>query len=101
MISTVLQHLGDVATLATVCPVAPAGAAAPVNELTGNMLWFLKIAFPTAIAVCILLIVAGRMANARVLVGVGAGGIAIVFLCGIGFLVLPGMISGMVGGGCI
>lgn len=101
MITTVLPHLNDLASLATVCPVAPAGAKGPVDELTGNMLWFLKYAFPVAIAVCILLIVAGRMANARMLVGVGAGGIAVVFLAGLGFLILPGMVSGMIGGGCI
>ena len=84
-----------------VCPVAPGNAAKYVDQITGNVLWGVGVLFVLAIIIGIGAIVAGRLFSMPHASRVGVISVVVVFACAIAYLVLPGMLNGILGKGCI
>ncbi|MGL5825278.1 MAG: hypothetical protein ACRCYU_10750 [Nocardioides sp.] len=96
----------DVMTKATmlaaeVCPKAPPGAVGPTNDITSYVLWGVGVLFGLAIIVGIGAIIAGRVFALPHASKVGVISVVVVFACAIAYLALPGMLSGILGRGCI
>lgn len=87
--------------VAAVCPVAPPGAQAPVDEITGYVLWGVIVMFAIGVIVLVGCVIGGivfRMSHAAK----GAvGGIVAMLVAAIGYLVLPGILDGILGSGCV
>ena len=83
-----------------VCPVAPGNAAQYVDQITGNVLWAIGVLFVLAIVVGIGAIVAGRLFSMPHASKVGIS-VVVVFVAAIAYLTLPGMLSTLLGSGCI
>ena len=86
---------------AKVCPQAPPGAVGPTNEITGYVLWGVIILFGLGIIIAIGAIIAGRVFSLPHASKVGVISVVVVFACAIAYLVLPGMLTGILGKGCI
>ena len=86
---------------AKVCPKAPPGAVGPTNEITGYVLWGVILLFGFAIIISIGAIIAGRVFSLPHASKVGVISVVVVFACAIAYLVLPGMLNGVLGKGCI
>jgi len=84
-----------------ICPKAPPGAVAPTNEITGYVLWGVIILFSISVIVAIGAIVAGRVFGMPHASKVGVISIVVVFISAVAYLVLPGMVNGIIGKGCI
>lgn len=84
-----------------VCPKAPPGAVGPVNEITGYVLWGVIILFGLGIVIGIGAIIGGRIFSMTHASKVGVISIVVVFVAAVGYLVLPGMLNGILGQGCI
>ena len=83
-----------------VCPVAPGNAAKYVDQITGNVLWGVGVLFILAIVVGIGAIVAGRLFSMPHASKVGVISV-VVFVAAIAYLTLPGMLTALLGAGCI
>ena len=86
---------------AAVCPVAPPGAQAYADQITGYVLWGVLILFVIGVVVAIGAVVAGRLFSMPHASKVGVVSIAVVFLAAVGYMILPGMIGGITGSGCV
>lgn len=86
---------------AVVCPVAPPGAQAYADKITGYVLWGVLALLVIGVVTAVGAIVGGRVFAMPHASKVGVISIAVVFLAAIGYMVLPGMISGITGTGCI
>lgn len=86
---------------AKICPKVPPGARGPTNEITGYVLWGVIALFGIGIIVAIGAIVAGRVFGMPHASKVGVISIVVVFICAVAYLVLPGMVNGILGKGCI
>lgn len=86
---------------AKVCPKAPPGATAPTSEITSYILWGVIWLFGIALVVGIGAIIAGRVFSLSHASKVGVISLVVVFACAIAYLVLPGMLNGILGKGCI
>ncbi len=84
-----------------VCPIAPGNAAKYVDQITGNVLWGVGVLFLLAIVVGIGAIVAGRLFAMPHASKVGIISIVVVFVAAIAYLTLPGMLTALLGAGCI
>ena len=84
-----------------VCPVAPPGAQAYADQITGYVLWGVLILFVVGVVVAIGAVVAGRLFSMPHASKVGVVSIAVVFLAAVGYMILPGMIGGITGSGCV
>lgn len=84
-----------------ICPVAPGDAQVYVDQITGYVLWGVKVMFVIAVVVSIGAIVAGRLFSMPQASKLGVVSIVVVFLCAIAYLVLPGMLDAILGSGCI
>ena len=84
-----------------VCPVAPGDAAKYVDQITGNVLWGVGVLFLLAIVVGIGAIVAGRLFSMPHASKIGIISVVVVFVAAIGYLTLPGMLTTLLGAGCI
>ena len=84
-----------------ICPTAPGGAQKYVDQITGYVLWGVGILFVVAIVVAVGAIVAGRLFSMPHASKVGVISLVVVFACAIAYLVLPGMLDGILGNGCI
>ena len=84
-----------------VCPVAPGNAAQYVDQITGNVLWGVGVLFILAIVVGIGAIVAGRLFSMPHASKVGIISVVVVFVAAIAYLTLPGMLTTLLGSGCI
>lgn len=95
----------DVAVFAAaagaVCPVAPGNAQQYVDEITGYILWGVLALFTIGLLIGIGAILAGRIFGMPHASKAGVVSIVIIFVAGIGYLVLPGMVNGFMGTGCI
>ena len=96
----------DLMTSATVaavevCPEAPPGAVEPTNEITGYVLWGVMVLFGLAIIIGVGAVIAGRMFALPHASKVGVISLVVVFGCAIAYLALPGMLSAILGDGCI
>ena len=83
------------------CPVAPGNAAQYVDQITGNVLWGVGVLFILAIVVGIGAIVAGRLFSMPHASKVGIISVVVVFVAAIAYLTLPGMLTALLGSGCI
>jgi hypothetical protein len=89
-------------TVATkVCPKAPPQATQPVNEIEGYVLWGVILLFGIAVIVGLGAVLAGRVFAMPHASKVGVISIVVVFICAVAYLVLPGMVDGILGSGCI
>ncbi len=86
---------------AKVCPKAPPGAVEPTNEITSYVLWGIGLLFVLGILIAIGAIIAGRVFSLPHASKVGVISVVVVFACAIAYLVLPGMLNGILGKGCI
>jgi hypothetical protein len=84
-----------------ICPTAPGGAQKYVDQITGYVLWGVGILFVVAIVVAVGAIVAGRLFSMPHASKVGVISIVVVFMSAVAYLVLPGMLSSIMGSGCI
>ncbi|WP_404351774.1 hypothetical protein LG324_03385 [Phycicoccus jejuensis] len=89
------------AQIARVCPQAPPGAQRYADQLMGYVLWGVGILFVLGIVVSIGAIVAGRVFGLPHASKAGVVGVALVFLAVLAYLVGPGIVSSMLGAGCI
>ncbi|MDN5805009.1 MAG: hypothetical protein L0H26_10575 [Microlunatus sp.] len=90
-----------VAAVPAVCPIAPPGAQQYANTLTGYVLWGVLALFAVGIAVSIGAVVGGRVFAMPHASKAGVVGIAVVFVAAIGYMVVPGMLTGILGSGCV
>ncbi len=84
-----------------ICPKAPAGAEAYVDQITGYVLWGVLALFVIGVVVGVGAIVAGRVISMPHASKVGIISIVVVFLAAIAYMILPGMIAGITGNGCV
>ena len=84
-----------------VCPVAPGDAQKYIDQITGYVLWGVGVLFLLAIVVGVGAIVAGRMFSMPHASRVGVISVVVVFVAAIAYLILPGMLTGLLGVGCI
>jgi len=94
----------DSATLMIVldiCPQAPGGAQKYVDQITGYVLWGVGVLFLVALVVAVGAIVAGRLFSMPHASKVGVISIVVVFIAAVAYLVLPGMLTAVMGSGCI
>jgi len=98
-----MDSLSAAATVVAVkvCPKAPPGAAEPVNEITGYVLWGVIILFGLGVVIGIGAVIGGRIFSMPHASKVGVISIVVVFVAAVGYLVLPGMLNGILGQGCI
>jgi hypothetical protein len=96
------HHIAGAAALAgQVCPKAPAGAQTFVDQLTGYVLWGVLALFVIGGITGVGSIVAGRVFSMPHASKVGVISIVVVFLAAIGYMIVPSMITGITGSGCI
>jgi len=86
---------------AMVCPKAPTGAVVPTDDITGYVLWGIIWLFGLGVVISIGAIIAGRVFSLPHASKVGVISAVVVFACAIAYLVLPGMLNGILGDGCI
>lgn len=84
-----------------VCPVAPGDAQKYIDQITGYVLWGVGVLFLLAIVVGVGTIVAGRLFSMPHASRVGVISVVVVFVAAIAYLILPGMLTGLLGVGCI
>jgi len=84
-----------------ICPKAPPGAIEPTNEITGYIVWGVIILFSLALIIGLGAIVAGRIFSMPHASKVGVVSLVVVFVAAVAYLVLPGMLDGILGSGCI
>ncbi len=88
-------------TVMAICPKAPPGATGPVNEITGYVVWGVIILFGLALIIGLGAIVAGRIFSMPHASKVGVISLVVVFVAAVAYLVLPGMLDGILGNGCV
>jgi hypothetical protein len=86
---------------AKVCPKAPPGAAEPTGQIQGYVLWGVLVLFSIAVFVGIGAVIAGRVFGMPHASKAGVISIVVVFCCAVAYLVVPGMVAGMLGEGCV
>lgn len=89
------------ALAAKVCPKAPPGAQVPMNEMTGYVMWGVIALMGLGMLVGVGGIVAGRVFSMPHASKMSIIGICVVFGAAIAYLVLPGILNGIVGKGCV
>lgn len=87
--------------VAKTCPKAPPGAQAPVDEITGYVLWGVKIIFGVALLVGLGSVVGGRLFSMPHASKIGVISLVVVFVAAIGYLTLPGLLDSFMGKGCV
>lgn len=84
-----------------VCPKAPPGAVEPTNQITSYVLWGVGVLFVLALVIGVGAIVGGRVFAMPHASKLGVVSLVVVFVSAIGYLVLPGMLGGILGQGCL
>lgn len=92
---------GTALVAAKVCPKVPPGAQGPTDEITGYVLWGVIALFGISVIVALGAIIAGRVFGMPHASKVGVISVVVVFVCAVAYLVLPGMVDGILGNGCI
>ena len=87
--------------LPAVCPVAPPGAEAYANTITGYVMWGVLILFAVGVVVGVGAIVGGRVFSMPHASKTGVVSIVVVFIAAVAYMILPGMIAGVTGSGCV
>lgn len=86
---------------AKVCPKAPPGAVHPTHQIEGYVLWGVVTLFGISVIVAIGAVVASRIFGMAHASKIGVISLVVVFISAIAYLILPGMVSGLLGNGCI
>ncbi len=84
-----------------ICPKAPPGAQALVDQVTGNVAWGVLAIFAVAGLVCIGAIAAGKLFGMHQASKFGVVGLCVVLLAAICYMIWPGTLDSIVGNGCI
>ena len=84
-----------------ICPKAPPGAQALVDQVTGNVAWGVLAIFALAGLVSIGAIAAGKMFGMSHASKWGVVGLCVVVLAAICYMIWPGTLDSIVGNGCI
>ena len=84
-----------------VCPVAPPGAQQYADQITGYVLWGVGILFIVGVVVAIGAIVAGRIFAMPHASKAGIVSIFVSMLAGIAYMVVPSIVTSILGSGCI
>lgn len=87
--------------VAAVCPVAPPGAQAPVDEITGYVLWGVIVIFGIGAFVLVGCVIGGIVFRMPHAAKGAVGGIVAMLAAAIGYLILPGILDGILGSGCV
>ncbi|OLT22344.1 hypothetical protein BJF81_00300 [Ornithinimicrobium sp. CNJ-824] len=87
--------------VAAVCPQAPPGAQAHVDNILGYVLWGVGILFFLGVIIAVAAIAGGRMFGMPHASTGGIIGLVIVFIAVIAYLILPGILDAMMGTGCV
>lgn len=91
----------SVVVVAKVCPKAPPGAVQPTNEITGYVLWGVITLMGIAVVVGLGAVAGGRVFSMPHASKVGVISLVVVFICAIALMVLPAMLDGFIGTGCV
>ena len=89
------------AVAAKVCPVAPPGAQAYADTLTGYVLWGVLALMVVGVVVSIGAVVGGRVFAMPHASKAGVVGVAVVFVAAVAYMIVPGMLVGITGSGCV
>lgn len=84
-----------------ICPQAPQGAQKFADQITGYVLWGVLALFVVGVVTGVGAVVAGRVFAMPHASKVGVISIVVVFLAAIAYMVVPGMVSGITGSGCV
>lgn len=84
-----------------ICPKAPPGAQQYADQITGYVLWGVIILFLVAVVIGIGAIVAGRIFNMPHSSKVGIISIFVVLMAAVAYMVMPSIVDGILGSGCI
>lgn len=85
-----------------VCPIAPEGAQPLVDQFLGWFAWFLVwVAFPAGILAGIGMILFGKIFSMPHVGKTGLIGMFVVLGAALLYLVVPGIMAGFVGDGCV
>ena len=84
-----------------ICPVAPPGAQQYADQLTGYVLWAVLALFLVGVVVSIGGIAVGRILSMPHASKAGLVGIFVVFISAVLYTVVPSMVSGVTGTGCV
>jgi len=84
-----------------VCPVAPPGAQKYADQITGYVLWGVGILFIVGVVVAVGAIVAGRIFGMPHASKAGIVSLFVALLAGVAYMVAPGIITSILGSGCI
>lgn len=90
-----------IAHVATICPKAPPGADPYVDDITGYVMWGVLALLFAAALVGIGAVVGGRMFSMPHASKVGIISVVVVFFAAIGYMIVPGIIGGITGSGCV
>ena len=85
---------------AGVCPQAPPGMQAPVDQVTGWVKWGVISLFVIAAVVSIGSLLFGRVLHHPQASRAGSVGLAVCVLAAILYVVFPGMLTSIIGSGC-
>ncbi len=86
---------------AKVCPVAPPGAQTYANTLTGYVLWGVLALMVVGVVVSVGAVVGGRVFSMPHASKAGVVGVAVVLIAAVAYMILPGMLAGITGSGCV
>ena len=85
-----------------VCPVAPAGAQALVDQFLGWFSWALVwIAFPAGVLSAGAAVIMGKVFSMPPVSKGGLGRVFVVLGAALLYLVIPGILAGFLGDGCV
>ncbi|MGC3994755.1 MAG: hypothetical protein QM779_11685 [Propionicimonas sp.] len=84
-----------------ICPKAPPGAQALVDQVTGNVAWGVLAIFAIAGLVCIGAIAAGKLFGMHQASKWGVVGLCVVVIAAILYMIWPDTLNSLVGNGCI
>jgi bacteriorhodopsin len=87
--------------ITAVCPIAPPGAQTYANTLTGYVLWGVLALMVVGVVVSIGAVVGGRVFSMPHASKAGVVGVAVVFVAAVAYMVVPGMLTGITGSGCV
>ncbi|MBB1514300.1 hypothetical protein H5399_17095 [Tessaracoccus sp. MC1627] len=85
-----------------VCPVAPAGAQVLVDEFLGWFSWALVwVAFPAGILAAVAAVIMGKVFSMPHVSKGGLIGVFVILGAALLYLVIPGILAGFLGDGCV
>ena len=85
-----------------VCPVAPEGAQALVDQFLGWFSWALVwIAFPAGVLSAVAAVILGKVFSMPHVSKGGLIGVFVVLGAALLYLVIPGILAGFLGDGCV